>query len=119
MQRFKDLEEAKKCSSTYVLAVKDAINVFSGKWKMPIIGTLLYGKKRFKELENDIPNITPRMLSKELKDLEMNGIVTRKVYDTTPVLVEYELTPSGHSIRNILEVMVEWGLEHRKNNIGK
>ncbi|MBD0257708.1 MAG: helix-turn-helix transcriptional regulator, partial [Cytophagales bacterium] len=94
------------------------MNVLSGKWKLPIIGTLVSGKKRFKEIERTVPGLTPRMLSKELKDLEMNGIITRTVYNTIPVAVEYELTPSGYSLKGVLEVMVEWGLQHRLIMIG-
>lgn len=113
-----DLENVKKCSSTFVMAVNDTMNVINGKWKLPIIGSLLFGKKRFKELEREIQKITPRMLSKELKDLEMNGIITRTVYNTIPVTVEYELTKSGELFKNVLDVMVEWGLQHRKDVIG-
>lgn len=113
------MEKVKECSGTFVLAVNDTMNVISGKWKLPIIGSLLFGKKRFKELEREIPKITPRMLSKELKDLEANGIVVRTVYDTTPVSVEYELTKSGHLLKSVLNVMVEWGLGHRKSVVGK
>lgn len=112
------MEQVKKCSATFVLAVNDTMNVINGKWKLPIVGSLLFGKKRFKELERDIPKITPRMLSKELKDLEMNGIVTRTVYDSIPVTVEYELTKSGESFKRVLDVMVEWGLQHRKSAMG-
>lgn len=119
MSRISKLEEVKKCSGTFVLAVNDTMNVISGKWKLPIIGSLLYGKKRFKVLEREIPKITPRMLSKELKDLEVNGIVTRTVYDTIPVTVEYQLTKSGESFKDVLDVMIEWGLQHRKIVIGK
>jgi len=54
------------------------------------------------------------MLSKELRDLEANGIVTRRVYDTIPVSVEYELTKSGHAFRTVIDVMLEWGLQHLK-----
>lgn len=107
------LHEVKRCSSTYILALNDSLNVMSGKWKLPIIGSLLFGKMRFKELERNIPRITPRMLSKELRDLEANGIVRRTVHDTVPVTVEYALTPSGRSFTKVLDVMVEWGLEHR------
>lgn len=102
------------CSTHFVLAINDTLNVFNGKWKLPIIGSLLYGKKRFKELEREVVGITPRMLSKELKDLEMNGVVKRTVYDTIPVTVEYELTKSGTQLRNVLDGMIEWGLQHRK-----
>lgn len=119
MSSVRNIEQVKKCSGDFVLAVHDTLNVISGKWKLPIIGSLLYGKKRFKELEREIPRITPRMLSKELKDLEMNGIVKRTVLDTTPVTVEYKLTPSGEDFKQVLEVMVEWGLELRRRTLEK
>lgn len=118
MNKSTQLEQVKKCSSTYVLAVNDTMNVLSGKWKLPIIGSLLYGKKRFKEMEREIPKITPRMLSKNLKDLEINGIVSRTVHSTIPVVVEYELTKSGELFKDVLDVMVEWGLQHRKITLG-
>jgi DNA-binding HxlR family transcriptional regulator len=114
MGRVSELDQVKRCSSTYVLAVNDTLNVITGKWKLPIVGSLLYGKKRFRELEREIPKITPRMLSKELKDLEANGIVKRTVHSTIPVVVEYELTRSGNTFQDVLDVMVEWGLQHRK-----
>ena len=118
MSELTALEEVKQCSSQYVVAINDALNAISGKWKLAIIGSLLYDKKRFKDLETDIGKITPRMLSKELKELELNGIVKRTVYDSTPVRIEYELTPSGHSLRQVLDTMVAWGLEHRKVMMG-
>jgi DNA-binding HxlR family transcriptional regulator len=114
-----ELEQVKKCSGDFILAVNDAMNVLSGKWKLPIIGTLTYGNKRFKELEREIPKITPRMLSKELKELEVNGIVRREVYNTMPVTIEYSLTDAGRRLCNVLDAMVEWGLQHRKNVMGK
>jgi DNA-binding HxlR family transcriptional regulator len=113
------LELVKKCPTEYVLAINDTLNVLQGKWKLPIIGSLLFGKKRFKEIEREIPKITPRMLSKELKELEINGIVTRTVYNTIPVSVEYELTKSGSSLDDVMDAMIKWGLQHRKRVIGK
>ena len=59
------------------------------------------------------------MLSKQLKDLEANGIVKRTVYNSIPVKLEYVLTISGQSLHQVLEPMIEWGLQHRKNVIGK
>jgi len=106
--------EAKACPVQFVLAVNDTLNVISGKWKLPIIGSLLFNKKRFTEILRNIPKITPRMLSKELKDLEMNGIVTRTVYNSIPVSVEYELTESAKTLGEVLDKMLEWGLNHRK-----
>ena len=113
------LELVKKCPAEYVLAVNDTLNVLHGKWKLPIISSLLFGKKRFKEIEREISKITPRMLSKELKELEVNGIVTRTVYNTIPVMVEYELTKSGSSLDDVMDAMIKWGLQHRKRVIGK
>ena len=117
MANTKAIERARTCSTEYVLALNDTLNVMNGKWKLPIIGSLMFGKKRFRELERDIPKITPRMLSKELKDLEMNGMVSRTVYDSIPVTVEYELTKSGLSLTAVLDTMMEWGVAHRKENM--
>lgn len=119
MELLKKIEFVKKCPTSYVLAINDTLNAIQGKWKMPIIAVLLFGKKRFKEIEREIPKITPRMLSQELKDLEMNGIVKRTVYDTTPVTIEYEITPSGEQLHDVLEAMIRWGLAHRKSNVMK
>ncbi len=74
--------------SKHILAVRDALDILSGKWKLPIISALIFSDKRFKEMEREIPGITAKMLSKELKDLEMNDLVQRTVYDTMPVTVE-------------------------------
>ncbi len=114
MSRTSKLDQVKNCSASYVLALNDTLAVVSGKWKTPIIGALFFGKKRFKELEREIPGITARMLSKELKELEAIGMVIRTVYDTMPVSVEYELTRSGKSFSRVMDVMVEWGIEHRE-----
>jgi DNA-binding HxlR family transcriptional regulator len=110
--------ETHKCSE-FVIPVRDTLDILSGKWKLPILGSLISGKKRFKELERDIPRITARMLSKELRELEMNQLVKRTVYDTIPVTVEYEMTPYGRSLDKVLLEMKEWGEQHRKRIIGK
>ena len=119
MQHVLSFKEAKSCPQHFILAVNETLNVITGKWKMPIIGTLLFDKKRFTEIQRNIPKITPRMLSKELKDLEMNGMIKRTVYDTIPVSVEYELTPSAKSFSEVLDKMLEWGMNHRDVNIRK
>ena len=98
----------------FVLPIRDTLDIINGKWKLPILGALMFGKRRFKELERDIPKITARMLSKELKDLEENQLVTRTVYNTRPVTVEYEVTLYGRSLDKVLMAMAEWGSEHRK-----
>ena len=117
MSGFKELiekEKIKQCPRQYVLALNDTLNIVSGKWKLPIVASLLRGKRRFKDLQENIDKITPRMLSKELKELEVNGMVERKVYDQTPVLIEYVLTESGRNIVTVIEAMIDWGMIHRQ-----
>ncbi|MEO5684392.1 MAG: helix-turn-helix domain-containing protein [Chitinophagaceae bacterium] len=92
----------------------DTLYVLSGKWKFPILIALRGGPRRFKDLQRELQEITPKILSKELKELEMNDFVTRTVYATSPVTVEYELTKYSQSLDKIIQEMVEWGLQHRK-----
>jgi DNA-binding HxlR family transcriptional regulator len=101
------------CDLTLIMALKDTLNVVSGKWKLAIVCTLLTGKKRFSEIQRNIADITPRMISKELRELELNGVVTRRVINSTPVLIEYELSASGKLLNDVVVAMVEWGVQHR------
>ncbi len=120
MNNFKELiekEEVKQCPRKFILALNDTLNVVNGKWKLPIIAALFHGKNRFKDLQENIEKITPRMLSKELKELEINGIVERKVYIQTPILIEYKLTESGKNIIDVIDAMIDWGLTHRKSEM--
>jgi len=120
MSDFKELidrDKVQQCPRHYVLALTDTLNVMNGKWKLPIIASLLHGKVRFKDLQENIDKITPRMLSKELKELEINGILERKVYDQTPVLIEYILTESGKNITMVIDSMIDWGMVHRTEAI--
>jgi DNA-binding HxlR family transcriptional regulator len=102
----------------FIIPIRDTLDILSGKWKLPIIGALVTGKKRFKEMERAIPKITARMLSKELKELEINQLVKRTVYDTTPVTVEYELTQYGSSLQDVLIALRDWGVKHRNRILG-
>jgi Predicted transcriptional regulators len=97
-----------------MLALLDALDIFNGKWKIAIMCSLNGRKKRFKELQRDIGEITGKMLSKELKDLEINELVKRTVLDTKPVTVEYELTSYGGSLEKVITELVSWGSKHRK-----
>jgi len=65
-------------------------------------------------MQREIPGITPKMLSKELKDLEINELVERKVYDTSPVMVEYELSNYGRTLKPLINELHNWGAKHRK-----
>ncbi|PBQ34803.1 transcriptional regulator [Sphingobacteriaceae bacterium] len=104
----------KNCDPDVGMALLEVVNLFAGKWRMIIFATLYMEDMRFKELQQYIPNITPRMLSKELKDLEMSGIVKRHVYDEIPVLIQYGLTDSARELLPTFKQFVEWGLRHRK-----
>lgn len=106
------------CASQ-LLAVRDSMDALSGKWKIAIIGALRFGKRRFKELQREIEGITAKMLSKELRDLEMNELVSRTVKDTKPVTVEYELTAYGESLEKVILELVVWGVNHRKRIMRK
>ena len=107
-----------ECPASTILALQDCLTALNGKWKVPIIGTLFFGPKRFKDLEETIKKITPRMLSKELKELELNNIIRRNIYNTRPIRIEYELTESGKTLEPILEAMVDWGSKHRNDVFG-
>lgn len=102
-----------------IMAVRDALDILNGKWKLPIILSLLFADKRFKEMERDILGITAKMLSKELKDLEMNDLVRRTVYDTMPVTVEYSLTDYGKTLKTLITELHTWGENHRKRILKK
>ena len=99
----------------YMLPIRDALEVFSGKWKIPIITALnFYNTCGFKELERIVEGITPKMLSKELKFLEENGLITRTVENTRPVTIKYSITEYGKTCRSVMSELYRWGLEHRK-----
>ncbi|SFW74055.1 transcriptional regulator, HxlR family [Sinomicrobium oceani] len=101
-------------------AVQDAMDVLSGKWKIPIISSLCYyNQRRFSDILNDIDGISNRMLSKELKELEINLLVKRTVLDTQPVSVHYQLTDHGLTLRTIIDNLTAWGVTHRRKIVGK
>ena len=102
-----------------LLPVKDALDILSGKWKLQIILSLTFGKKRFKQIQREIPGLTPKMLSKELKELEINELASRHVYDTSPVSVEYELTTYGKTLKPLIGELHKWGTKHRKKIISR
>ena len=99
-------------------AAKDALEAISGKWRIPIIIALLYGGKRFGEIQKDIVDISPKMLAKELQELELNKLITRTVYDSKPVSIEYKLTTLGKSLKRLMDEIQDWGTLYRKQVIG-
>ncbi|MFD0552557.1 winged helix-turn-helix transcriptional regulator [Streptomyces rectiviolaceus] len=89
--------------------------VVGGKWKLLIVLYLLRGKHRFGELQRALPaDITHRMLSRQLREMERDGLVHRTVYPEVPPRVEYELTPAGRSLKPLMEQVESWGSWYRK-----
>ena len=103
----------KKINKTQkVCTLKEVLDVIGGKWAMPIIYNLSKGKMRFKEIERTIEGINTRMLVKELKNLEANGIITRAVFATVPPTVEYALTKKGDKLLPSIKSLHQWGQEY-------
>jgi DNA-binding HxlR family transcriptional regulator len=96
-------------------AIADALYAIGGKWKLKIIVALMDGNKRFNELQRLIEGISAKVLSAELKDLEMNGFVKRNVFTGTPVVVEYELSEYSETLEAVLDSLSNWGIMHREN----
>ena len=99
----------------YMLPIRDALELFSGKWKIPIITALsFYGSCGFKELEGIVEGITPRMLSKELKFLEENKIISRETDTKRPGSIVYSITEYGKTCSTVMSALYHWGVEHRR-----
>lgn len=104
---------AEQCKE-YLTAVGDALYVIGGKWKLRILASLLNGSMRFNELKRTVEGISSRVLSAELKELELNGFIKRTVLPVTPAAVEYELTEYAQTLREILLALGSWGTTHRE-----
>ena len=92
--------------------VETTLGVIAGKWKVMIIYYLLQGTRRFNQLQRELGGISHRTLTKQLREMESQGIVLRKDYGEIPPRVEYSLSPLGASLKNILLEMHEWGEKH-------
>ena len=96
------------------MSIHDAMYVLGGKWKIRIIAGLLFGPKRYSDLLRDVCGISGKVLSRELKEMEMNRLVKRSVKNDKPITVIYELTEYGDSTKEIISVLAEWGERHRE-----
>lgn len=94
--------------------ISDALYVLNGKWKFPLISTLRESSLRFNEILKLVEGITPKVLAKELRELEINGLIERKVISTTPVSVVYESTSYSDTLKNVLYELAQWGKQHRE-----
>ena len=94
--------------------VETTLMLISDRWKVLIIRDLLDGTKRFGELKKSIGSISQKVLTSNLREMEADGLVNRKVYAEVPPRVEYTLTDTGYSLKPILDAMVEWGMEYKR-----
>ena len=95
-------------------AIQDSMEIIQGRWKMSIIALLCNGEFRYSELEKGLPKITPRMLSKELRALEINGLILRTVYNSLPLKVTYKLADYGYTLVPLIIELTSWGKQHRE-----
>ena len=107
-----------ECKET-IRAVRDTIDVLGGKWRFSIVAALCFNKKRYSDLVKDVDGISGKMLSRELKDMEVNLLVKRTILDTKPITVQYELTEYGLKLKEVVKSLAIWGIEHRQEILRK
>lgn len=110
--------DQKKCAQ-HIMAVHDAMYILNGRWKISIIASLCFNRLRFTDLLKEVEGISGKMLSRELKNLEENQLVTRTVLNTQPITVEYELTEYGHTLKEVIDSLAKWGQKKKKKITGK
>lgn len=113
LENIEEVPNKVECAKS-LTSVLDALYVLGGKWKLPLILTLVHGPKRFNEIQAELRGISPKVLAKELKDLELNEFIKRTVYPTTPVTIIYESTDHSKTLKNVLRELGEWGEQHRE-----
>lgn len=94
--------------------VRDALDVINGKWKLSIIISIMSGNQRFTDIQNSIPKITPKVLAKELKELEVHQLIKRTIIEDYPVKILYQTETYSDTLIPIIEALKNWGLNHRK-----
>ena len=103
----------KECMSS-LLPVRDTLDVIGGKWKLLILISIWEGNKHFREIERSIPKLSTKVLSKELKDMEENLLITRTVLNGFPVRTEYNATEHSKTLEKVIHELHQWGVNHRK-----
>ncbi|MDQ0644379.1 winged helix-turn-helix transcriptional regulator [Microbacterium murale] len=101
-----------------VCPVEVTVSIVGGSWKLTIVQKLLAGTRRFGELRRDVGGVTDRVLTRQLRELESDGLVHREVFAQVPPRVEYSLTAEGESLRPLVEMMDEWGRQWTSEHVG-
>ena len=109
--------EKEQCRKSLV-AIRDTLDVVGGKWKLILLAVLQKSSRKFNELAKET-GISPRILSKELQELEINGLINRKVNNTKPITVEYSATQYSSTLSGFIDAAEKWGIEHRKKVVQK
>jgi DNA-binding HxlR family transcriptional regulator len=112
-KKFKRKPVDEKACAAKLAGIGDSLYAIGGKWKLRIIVALTEGKSRFNELQRAITGISSKVLAAELKELELNGFITRNVLPHTPVIIEYELTDYASTLEDVLDALSDWGTKHR------
>lgn len=110
------MSEKKKIDELPACPVETTLMLIGDKWKVLILRDLMPGTKRFGELKKSIGSVSQKVLTAQLRDMEANGLVDRKVYAEVPPRVEYSLTEVGRSLKPILDAMGCWGEEYKAKN---
>ncbi len=97
-----------------VKPVRDTLEVINGKWKLPIIISVGVGNERFTDIQESIVGLTPKVLAKELKDLEQHQLIKRIIVEDYPVKISYKLTDYADTLTPIIYALKDWGVNHRK-----
>ena len=95
--------------------VETTLMLIGDKWKVLILRELMNGTRRFGELKRAIGTVSQKVLTAQLRDMEENGLVSRKVYAEVPPRVEYSLTETGMSLKPLLDVMANWGTQYKES----
>lgn len=107
-------EDANSAGSLPACPVEMTMTLISNKWRVLIVRDLLQGTKRFGELRRSVGGVSQKVLTANLRAMEDQGLVLRKVYAQVPPRVEYSLTPTGRSLRSVIDAMREWGEGYRR-----
>lgn len=108
-----------KCAGSYNCPVEATLDLIGGKWKSLILWHLIDRTMRYNEFQKLLPAVTPKMLTQQLRDLEADGLIVRKVYPVVPPKVEYSLSAFGKTLAPVLDAMCKWGGDYLKKHPAK
>lgn len=107
-----------ECFNT-VKPVRDTLDVINGKWKLPIIISIGVGNDRYTDIQESIPGLTPKVLAKELKELEQHQLIKRHIIEDYPIKISYRLEEYANTLSPIIYALKDWGINHKKKIFDK